>query len=154
MTNAPPSGPAQAQLQRLLGQAMALHRGGQLSAAEPIYLHILKSPLQFEAQCMLGLLRSDQGRYQEAVDLIGAALKTRPESLQALSIYNLTLLKAGRLEEALSSFDKFLALRPDTPEALCGRATTLHRLARYDEALTAFDRALAVRPNDADAWYN
>jgi protein O-GlcNAc transferase len=58
----------------LVEQAVALQQAGNLAQAEPLYLRILQvQPDHFDAQHMLGVLRHQQGRHAEALDLIGAA---------------------------------------------------------------------------------
>jgi hypothetical protein len=60
-------------LPQAIDQAIALHQTGSLSAAERLYLEILKrNPNHFEAQHFLGILRHQQGRNTEASDLNAA----------------------------------------------------------------------------------
>jgi protein O-GlcNAc transferase len=140
---------------QLLERAMAFHQIGQLADAEQLYLQILRLDAgQFEAQHLLGVLRGQQGRYQEALELIGAALRTRSDWPGALANYGLVLQKLKRHEEALASFDKALAIRSDYFEALNNRGNALSELGRHEEALASYDRALAVRPNFADTLNN
>ena len=96
------SGPASDQAQTLQ-RAIGLHQQGQLGEAERLYRQILNvRPDQFEARHLLGLIRYQQGRNREAIDLIGAALKQRPDSVVALSNYGLALEAAKRFEEFAS----------------------------------------------------
>ena len=69
-----------------LQEAIALHRQGQLAAAEKGYARILKSfPDQFDALHLLGLLKLQAGRAGEAQRLIASALKVNPGSPDALA---------------------------------------------------------------------
>lgn len=137
---------------RLLEHAVACHQRGELVQAEQLYAQVLQSdPNQFDALHMLGVIRLGQGRHDEALKLIGAALKAHPESARAQANYGRALSEIGRYEEALGSFDRALALRPDYPEALHARANALSALGRHAEAFASFDRALALRPDYTDA---
>ena len=142
-------------LSQAFDQASDLHRKGELAAAESLYLQLLKArPDHFDGLQMLGLLRYQQGRFLEALALIGAALKTNPESPPALLNYAVVLDTLQRREEALAYYDKALAIKPDYAEALFNRGIALRYLKRPAEALASFERMLALRPDDADAHDN
>ena len=85
-------------LQTLCNQAAGCHQRGQFGEAERLYLQILQiDPRNFFAHHMLGILRSQQGRNGEALELIGAAVKISPGSTEALSNYGNVLTILGRL---------------------------------------------------------
>ena len=68
------------QAEAALQEALALHRQGQLAAAEKGYARILKSfPDQFDALHLLGLLKLQTGKAGEAQRLITAALEDRSD---------------------------------------------------------------------------
>ena len=78
-------------LQELFDRAIALHQGGNLVAAERLYQQaLLMEPGSFAPRHMLGVIRFQQGRSSEAIDLITAALKRnlarlrRPGSIWAM----------------------------------------------------------------------
>ncbi len=145
----------QTKLSRALQEAMRLQQQGVLDQAELSYRAILKAqPNHFDALHFLAILRFQQGRYTEALDLVHAALKLDPRAAPAQSNLGLILRKSGRLEEALASFDKALALQPNHVDALNNRGGVLQELGRLDEALTHFDKALVSRPGYAEAHYN
>src|SRR5262249_1368820 len=100
-------------------------------------------------QNLLGVLRYQQGRNQEELDHISAALKLNPNSAAALSNFGLVLEKLGRPADALASYDKALALKPNYAEALTNRGIALGALQRPADALASYDKAL-VGLADAD----
>ena len=60
-------------------QAVALHRSGRLAEAESLYLQALAGdPRDFTARHLLGVLRAQLGRMDEALADITAALVIRP----------------------------------------------------------------------------
>jgi tetratricopeptide (TPR) repeat protein len=133
-------------------EAVDFHRGGNLTAAEGLYLQLLSlQPGHFDALQMLGLVRYQQGRVPEALSLIGAALRIRTDFPPALLNYGLVLDALKRREEALASYDRALALWPDYAEALYNRGLVLRSLKRRAEALASFERALSVKPDYVDA---
>jgi tetratricopeptide (TPR) repeat protein len=131
---------------------MILHQHNEFDLAENCYAEILKrQPSHFDANHLLGILRSQQGRNEEALELMKAALRVNPHSAPALSNMGLVLGKLGRAEDAVTCFDLALAIKPDHAEALKNRGLSLMGLRRPAEALASFDRALALRPDDAEA---
>ena len=103
-------------LAQLFDQAADLHRKGNLAAAESLYLQLLAARSDhFDALHLLGILRYQQGRLDEALALIGAALQTNPGFAPALLNQGLVLAALKRREEALASYDKALG----HPAGLC-----------------------------------
>jgi tetratricopeptide (TPR) repeat protein len=156
-------------LQALYEQAVGLHQRGNLVDAEQLYLQVMQSaPDSFGARHMLGVLRAQQGRSDEALALIGAALVLRPDAPDALLNYANILKAAGRLDEALHSYQRALKARPDYPAARKGLDETTTLLAevlnrRGNEhlasghrtaALDSYDRALLLAPHYVDACNN
>jgi len=109
---------------------------------------------QFDALHLRGLIKLQQRDFEAGVNLIAAAVRANPGSVEAWANLGLALAALERHEEAVSSFDKALAIRPDLAEAHCSRAVALGKLDRHDEALAGFDRALAIRPDYVEALYN
>jgi tetratricopeptide (TPR) repeat protein/GR25 family glycosyltransferase involved in LPS biosynthesis/ADP-heptose:LPS heptosyltransferase len=132
----------------LLDEAMAHHQNRRLEEAERLYLDILKvEPDHFDVTHLLGVVRHQQGRDAEAVELTGAAIKKNPRSAPALLNHGAALSALKRHEEALASYDAALRLEANWAEALRNRGNALFELKRFDEALTAFDKALEARPD-------
>jgi tetratricopeptide (TPR) repeat protein len=143
------------QSQQLFNQALAFHRAGQLADAERFYLQRLAiDPASFAANHMLGVLRFQQGRNGEALELIGAALKAKPGNARILLDYANVQFALGRQKEALESYDKVLAIKPDYAEAHYNLGLSLWGLKRFEEALVSYDRALAIKPDYVEAQYN
>ena len=143
------------QSQQLFNQALAFHRAGQLADAERFYLQRLAiDPASFAANHMLGVLRFQQGRNGEALELIGAALKAKPGNARILLDYANVQFALGRQKEALESYDKVLVIKPDYAEAHYNLGLSLWGLKRFEEALVSYDRALAIKPDYVEAQYN
>jgi protein O-GlcNAc transferase len=139
-------------LQALCNQAAGCHQKGQFGEAERLYLQILQADSRnFFAYHMLGILRSQQGRNGEALELIGTALKIHPDSTEALSNYGNALTILGRLREALAAFDRALAIGPQYAETLTNRGNILFKLRRPQEALASYHAALRIKPNLLEA---
>ena len=125
-----------------MNQAMAAHQRGDLAVAEALYRQVL------------GVLRAQQGRNQEALSLIRAALAVRPRDAGALVNCGNVLNVMGHFAQALDSYDVALALAPEDISALNNRGSALANLGRHKEALASFARAVALAPRYGDALYN
>ncbi len=139
----------------VLREAIGFHHQGDFDQAERRYKEILdKQPDHFDAKHLLGVVRLQQGRHDEAFASIGAALRTNPNSAVALSNLGLVLSKLGRPEEALASCAKALAIEPNLADAYNNRGAAFRELSRIDEALASYDKAIALKPDFADAFNN
>src|SRR5262249_3018191 len=71
----------------------ALRRWGGSAGGGAVYRAVrARAPRQFDALHLLGLIRYQQGRPGEAHELLSQAIKLRPGSTQALSIFMVALL--------------------------------------------------------------
>jgi protein O-GlcNAc transferase len=135
-----------------LRQAIAAHRGGRLEHADRQYTAVLTLDRRnFDALHLLGLVRWQQGRNEEAASLIGEALRVDPRSAEACSNLGIVLEALGRPAEALAMYDRALAINPRYAKALSNRGDALRALHRFEEALASYDRALAIEPGLVDA---
>src|SRR5204863_74308 len=117
------SGTKNTVLEQLLGRAIAYHRNGQLTAAELLYRQLLKMRADHvEAKHLFGILRFQQGRPSEALELIGAALKRKPHHAAAFYNRGNILAQLKRYAEALASFERALALDADSVDGFVGAA--------------------------------
>src|SRR5215471_11148291 len=105
-----------------LERATGAHRSSELAAAETLYLQVLRAePKHFEALHLFGVLRAQQGRHAEALELVSAALRVNPGSASAHTNHGLILHQMQRHAEALSSFASALAIEPDHAQAFNNR---------------------------------
>jgi predicted O-linked N-acetylglucosamine transferase (SPINDLY family) len=141
--------------QSLIEQAVALHRGGRLAEAEQLYRQLLAAdPQNFAARHFLGVTCAQQGRPEQGLAEVDAALAICPDDGEAL-LNRANMLKGlSRAAEALEGFDRALAVRPGWPQALNNRGTVLQSLARFEEALADYDAALAAAPHYPEALNN
>jgi tetratricopeptide (TPR) repeat protein len=134
---------------------LAHHQAGRLGEAEARYRETLAAaPDHADALHLLGVLASQVGRHDVAVDLIDLAIRQDGKNSLYHSNRGLALHGLRRFEEALAAYDRALALRPNYAEALFNRAVTLQALARFEEALATYGRALALRPDHVEALCN
>jgi tetratricopeptide (TPR) repeat protein len=144
-----------AHLQDLFDQAIALHQAGDLAQAGLLYQQILlKEPSSFAPRHMLGVIRFQQGRHDEALGLIAAALDLNPQVAAAWINLGHVQSVAGHGEKAVRSYRQALALAPADPVVLKALAGVLWHLGRHEEALQCLDQLLAGCPEDIEALNN
>jgi tetratricopeptide (TPR) repeat protein len=139
----------------LLAQAVALHQQGALVDAEPLYRRVLQqAPRQSDALHLLGVLAAQQGRPDEAIALISAAIAELPGT----AIFHANLGRAykalRRLDDAVASFDRAIACGSTDPGVFNDRGSVLLEMDRTQAALDSFDQAIALQPASAGAFNN
>jgi tetratricopeptide (TPR) repeat protein len=138
----------------LLATAVRHHRAGDLDAAEALYLRILRaSPTQIDSLHLLGLIASQRGRYDAAIELIGRAIALKPDFADFRTNLAAALKAAGRLEEAEAECRQAIALAPSA-KAYYALGTVLQLQGRSAEAVEAQRQTLTLNPNYAEAHTN
>jgi tetratricopeptide (TPR) repeat protein len=147
--NEPPDVP------RMLAQALALRRQGQIAEAERLYASVLAiAPDNADALHSMGNLKLAHGEPGEALRLIGAAMATRTPTPRMLFDLGLAFNALNQYQKALDSFELAIQLQPDFFEAHGNRGAMLAALGRHDDAIESYRKALAIRPDFADAHCN
>jgi tetratricopeptide (TPR) repeat protein len=142
-------------LNQVFGEAVSLHRQGQLREAEKIYARVLKvAPDHFDALNLLGAVKMQQGQFGEAQRLFSAATKVNPRIAAAWNNLGQAQYALKRPAEALQSFDKACALVPDDVDILYQHANALLALDRPREALAELQTVLARKPQHFEARLN
>ncbi len=142
-------------LDKILAEAVAAHRQGDLARAEALYRQVLAaSAANFHALHLLGVLEAQRRNFAAAALFLGRAVTIDPKSGAAHLNHGNVLRELKRGGEALAAFDRALALGDDAADAWISRGVTLQEMKRRDEALESFDRALAAKPGYAEAWSN
>lgn len=121
--------------QTQIQQALALHRQGNLLAAEAIYADILRvQPTQFDALYLSGLAALQAKRPERAADLLSKAARANPKVAAVQVDLGAALFMLKRFDAAVASFDKALALQPDNADARNNRVLALRELIRATDA--------------------
>ncbi len=138
-----------------MGFALRHHQAGNLDLAETVYRQILGfHPDHPESLHLLGVIALQRGRHQEAVTMIGRAIKARPGFADAHSNLGNALRELGRLDEAEQSYRKAISLNSGFAMAHYNLGNVLMAGNRFDEAAKSFTTALACSPNLLEARIN
>jgi tetratricopeptide (TPR) repeat protein len=123
----------------------------QASKAEEIFRKALNAdPSSKSAVTYLAQLYSDQGAYDQAVEL----LKKIPESemdTQTLSTLGFAYLQARDYDNATAAYEKALAQEPDNLDVRRAYAEGLLRRGKTAEARTQLQRVLKSDPEDGNS---
>jgi len=138
-------------LQDLFDQAVALHQRGELAPAERLYQQaLLMEPRSFAPRHMLGVIRFQQGRHDEAIALIQGALDLNSNVAAAWVNLGHVQNAAGRPEEAAAAYARAVALQPADVGVLGALVTALWARGRHDDALAGMDQLVALRSDDVE----
>jgi tetratricopeptide (TPR) repeat protein len=136
-------------------KAVAAHRRGSLVEAEQGYCAALAaSPGNIDALHMLGLLRQQQRRYDEAVSLLQRATASRPRDADLRLNFGLALKATGRISDAIQELQRALAIKPALTAALYNLGNAYSAAGRHEDAVEAFERTLEREPTDLFANNN
>ena len=134
--------------QERLWETIARHRAGDHAAAEDGYReHLREFPDDASALHFLGLLRNQQGRNNESIALLLAALGADPHYVDAWSNLGIVYHEERDLERAEKCCRKAIELAPDFANAWASLARTLRAKGSLEDALHALGRALELDPS-------
>lgn len=151
-----PQRPASAnKLAGMLQRAAQLHQTGRAADAEKIYLDVLgKNPRNPDALNLLGVLRCQSQRFEEALPFLNRAVAAYPGFAEAHNNLGKALKRLDRLDEARAAFAEAVRLDPDFAEAHNNLGQILKRQQQADDAIRHFRQAIALDPDYALAHLN
>jgi len=142
-------------LQSLLFDALAHHQAGDAAEAEQGYLGLLAmEPRHSDGLHLLGVLRYQQGRLDEARDLIERAIAEAPDAGSYWSNLGNVLRRSGHLDEAVAAYRQALELEPAHADAANNLAKAYAESGRADLALEMLERLVERDPEHPQALNN
>jgi protein O-GlcNAc transferase len=147
-----PAGPAH---DPTFQRAMAALQTGNIKDAEHLLKSVLRAaPRHVGALNVLGVVLTQQQKFDEAESYLRRALRENARSDATLYNYGLVLKALKRPADALDKFTAALAINPAIAETWNNRGTVFNDLGRYGEAIADFDSALRINPRYAEALCN
>ncbi|RMF12653.1 MAG: tetratricopeptide repeat protein [Candidatus Dadabacteria bacterium] len=103
-----------------------------------------------EIQILLdqGRIALNQGRFDEAAELVDRVLAEEPNHEQALNLRGLLYFKQERFEDAVDLFQTLVSKYPDEPTLLMNLGLAYLKAERYQEAIIELEKALEHQPNN------
>lgn len=134
-----------------LGKAITLHQNGQLPQAKIVYKKIIRHvPTQAVALHMLGVLYSQAGDFDKAIDLMRKSIKHGPGHPDYLFNLARAYHDRERLDEAIATFLEYLASVPEDVEALHWLGRVWHDKKDWGQAIFYYRLALEKAPGRVD----
>ncbi len=144
-----------ANLQAKFNEALAHHQAGRLADAEKMYRDILQAdPRNAHALHLLGVIASQVGRFDVAVDLIHKAIAQNAQIPIFQNSLGNALKGQGKLAEAITAYRRATARQPDSAANHENLGIALAEHGDMAEAIAEFERALALQPHAAVARSN
>src|SRR5262245_30540963 len=132
---------------------IALQRGQAQAALDVISRAIAIDDRVPDCRYNMAFALQALGRPSEAAVHYRAAIKLRPDYVEAHTNLGNVLKELGSHAEAAACYERAIALRP-TAEEHCNLANVLSQLGRVDEAVTHYRRAIELKPDLVGAHNN
>lgn len=124
---------------------------GKLKEAEDLFEKVLaKTPNSSEASVGLAHIRVDQGRLNEAMDMVNAAIKAGASG-EANYVKALILMANKMYAEANEEITKALSINPGNSKYILGRAAAFIRSMDFSRGLDDANAVLAANPDSIEA---
>jgi len=136
-------------------KAVEAMRGSDLTAAGAGFEAAVKaSPGFAPAHFNLGLVREEQGRFEEAVASLQKAIRLQPGMHGASLFLGIAYYRLNRFGPALSAVKKETATFPRDASAWMWQGVIELALDQPEEAAVALDKAASLAPNNVDILYH
>jgi tetratricopeptide (TPR) repeat protein len=112
---------------------------------------IHRSPDRDDIYISLGNIYFSDGRYDEATEAYGKAVKIWPSAGNHYALGQ-AYLTVGRHSEADREFNTVLRMEPDKPSGYYGLGLNFSKQGRYEDAILQFKEAIRVDPKFYDGY--
>jgi tetratricopeptide (TPR) repeat protein len=138
-----------------IDDAIRHHEAGRLGEAERIYRSMLDvEPHHPDALHLLGVLLTQVGEYDDAVENIQAALDVNRDSALFQSSLAQVYFRSGKLAEAIQMLERVVARQPGSFQAFSDLGAVLQESGELDRAIEAYRRSIELNPGVAIVHFN
>jgi protein O-GlcNAc transferase len=131
------------------------HQAGNLHQAEQSYKKILqKSPNNFDALHMLGVLYSQLSKYDRAIKYIQMALTVNPKSAFAYQNLGNVFIAKKQFGKAIECYNNALNINPSNGDVHYYLGNIFLTTNQNDKAISCYNKAILFKPTNASAFYN
>jgi tetratricopeptide (TPR) repeat protein len=139
-------------LQQTINTAEKFFSEGRIDEAEAVCLGILEETrTDAKALCLLGLIRHQQGKNQDAVELLRQSVQEAPDFVGAHNHLGAILITMDRGREAVESLQKATAIQPKFVAAHSNLGNAFHSAGELEEAEKSYRTALTLDPKNVQA---
>ena len=121
------------------------------------YLYITtieRNPECWMAYNNLGVLYSERGDSEKAIDCYQNAIRINPRDEKAYLNLGIVLKRLGQVDRAIEQYQTVLGVNPDSAEAHMLLGNALMAKKKFPAAVAEYERALAICPEYANAHFN
>jgi tetratricopeptide (TPR) repeat protein len=142
-------------VEKVFQTAFGHHQKGNLDQAGRGYQEVLAlDPSNANALHLLGVLAIQNGKAQEALELIKQAIAIMPEVADYHSSFGCALQRVGNQDEAIAEWRTAISLNPNLIDAHLNLANTLWEKGEYEQAIAANEKALQLDPRSVTGLNN
>jgi tetratricopeptide (TPR) repeat protein len=135
-------------------QAMELIGRGKVAEARKSLEKLeMEEPNNSDVLYNLGMIYSDLGKYNAAIERLQRCLKISPTHVNAQVALGLAHLRSGDFNKAETHFLETLAKDPENIYALQNLGGLYAKQKRFDEAISIFERGERFAPNHPNFLY-
>lgn len=116
--------------------------------------NLAQNPQAWMAQYNLGTLLMEQGKTEEAVEHLEAAVRINPDYGQAHKNLGTIFAGQGKLDDAIRHFAEVVRIEPSVADGQSNWGLALAMQGKLDEAIQHYRTALQINPNHLMAHYN
>ncbi len=132
----------------------AMQRGNLNAAGDGFEAAARAAPAFAEAHFNLGLVREEQGRFDEAIASFQKALALKPRMHGANLFLGIAYFRLNQQDKALATIQKETASFPKDAPAWMWLGVVRLAQDKPEEAADALDRAAKLAPDDMDVLYH
>src|SRR5467141_1635072 len=132
----------------------AMQRGNLNVAGDGFAAAAKAAPAFAEAHFNLGLVREEQGRFDEAIVSFQKALALKPRLHGANLFLGIAYFRLNQLDKALAAIQKETASYPKDAPAWMWQGVVRLAQDEPEEAAEALDKAATLAPDDMDVLYH
>lgn len=141
--------------EKLIEQAIAMHRDGALAEAEALYVRILKDDAEnVDALQLLGVIRHQHKDFASAERLYRQAIRIQPRYVQAWTNLGLLMQETQRWNDARECFGNAVAIDPASAPSWNSLGRILVKTGDIPGAEDAYRQAIGRDSNYAEAYNN
>jgi tetratricopeptide (TPR) repeat protein len=132
----------------------AMRRGDLNAAGEGFEAATKASPSFAPAHFNLGLVREEQGRFDEAIASLQKALSLRPGMHGANLFLGIAYYRMNRFEPAIAAVKKETSVYPKDASAWMWQGVIALAMDHAEDAAAALDKAASLAPDSVDILYH
>lgn len=132
----------------------AMRRGDLNTAGAGFEAAVKQSPDFAPAHFNLGLVREEQGRFEEAIASLQKALSLKPGMHGANLFLGIAYYRTNRFEPAIAAVKKETSAYPKDASAWMWQGVIQLAMDRPEDAAVALDKAASLAPENVDILYH